>query len=119
MIIADESQRMTANVHARGEVFSSPALYAGRGKFQKKGPIKKNWDQICDQCKLQGHVMEDCYKLNEYPADWKFKKKGFNHMQGTQMQMQKQNTMIKDVYDNKKVMYSDNDVGFANERQDT
>lgn len=36
---------------------------------------KKNWEQQCDFCKLKGHVRRDCYRLNGYPADWKFKKK--------------------------------------------
>lgn len=61
---------MIANVHVGRDIFSSPILYAGRRKFQKKGPIKKkNWDRIYDYCKLQGHVMEDFYKFNRYPAD--------------------------------------------------
>ncbi|KAG5611584.1 hypothetical protein H5410_022865 [Solanum commersonii] len=76
---------------SRRESLEPIALYAGRGNFQRnndarRGNIqrnnmrspqlkKKNWDKICDYCNVQGHVKLDCYKLNGYPPDWKFKKK--------------------------------------------
>lgn len=91
MIVEDKGQRMTAGTQSRRESLEPIALYAGRGNFQRnndarRGNIqrnnmrspqlkKKNWDKICDYCNVQGHVKLDCYKLNGYPPDWKFKKK--------------------------------------------
>ncbi|XP_049411245.1 uncharacterized protein LOC125874406 isoform X2 [Solanum stenotomum] len=77
MIMGDEGQRTTANLHTGGSILESTALYAaGKGNLQKKYQgKKKNWDKICDYCKIQGHIKEDCFRLIGYPADWKFKRK--------------------------------------------
>lgn len=97
MIMADESQRKTAETHSSRESLDSKALYAGKGPYQRDTrnfqQQKKNRDQFCDYCKLQGHVKLNCYKLNGYPPDWKFKKKngsgvdlgGTGQMQGSQI----------------------------------
>lgn len=63
---------MTSNLH----VPDPTALYAGKGNFQRKFQNKKkDWDKICDYCKLQSHIKENCFKLIVYPPNWKFKKK--------------------------------------------
>lgn len=73
------------------------ALFVGRGNFPKKfQPKKKNWDQICNYCKLQGHIKEKFYMLNGYPSDWKFKKK-FGQNQDTANMAITQNEMA-DVF---------------------
>lgn len=59
-------------------------------------PQMKKKIEIRFVCKLQGHVKLDCYRLNDYPPDWKFKKKheragpiydqgGTSQMQGKQV----------------------------------
>ncbi|XP_015162188.1 uncharacterized protein [Solanum tuberosum] len=99
MIMADESQRATAGTHSSKDMLESTSLYAGKGQHIQRNvrfpqTKKKNWDQICDYCKLQGHVKLDCFKLNGYPPDWKFKKKpplerpGSGYDQGMTGQMQ-------------------------------
>lgn len=92
MIMADEGQRIAANSHEGGGVQEQMALHVGRGNSagmqeqiamfagrnnqpRKPQPKKKNWDQTCSYCRLQGHVREECYRLNGYPSDWKFRKK--------------------------------------------
>ncbi|KAH0725360.1 hypothetical protein KY284_001225 [Solanum tuberosum] len=80
MIMANENQRATACTHSSKDMLESTTLYAGKGQHIQRNvrfpqTMKKNWDQICDYCKLQGHVILYCYRLNGYPPDWKFKKK--------------------------------------------
>ncbi|XP_055823005.1 uncharacterized protein LOC129891614 [Solanum dulcamara] len=70
MIMAHEGQRMTARSHIGGGILESTALYAGKENYPKKYQFKKkNWDQICYYCKLQGHIKEDCYRLIGDPPD--------------------------------------------------
>lgn len=86
MIMADEGQRLASNTHVGSSTSEQMALYAGRGNFPRKfQPKKKNWDQICSYCKLQGHIKEECYRLNGYPSDWKFKKKFGRNQDTTNM----------------------------------
>ncbi|KAH0658953.1 hypothetical protein KY285_027501 [Solanum tuberosum] len=102
MIVADESQRVTAGSRINSDLNDSMALYAERGKgvhysnesmalyagrggytnagtgnnYNNPNPRqKKNWHLFCDYCKLHGHTKDICFRLIGYPADWKFKKK--------------------------------------------
>lgn len=98
MLIERESQRFMSSSSIGGEGTYLVALMAGKGMLHKynrgtapqnynkdqtsqstsqyynKG--KKNWDQKCDYCHMQGHMEGNCFKLHGYPPDWKFKKKG-------------------------------------------
>lgn len=67
------------------EISGVSAHMAGKGMYYQhnKGAsyqhfqkVKRNWNKKCDYCKMQGHVMDECFKLHGYPPDWKFKKKG-------------------------------------------
>lgn len=109
MIMADESQRTTAGTHTGKETLDPVALYAGKGHPQRNPrnsqQKKKDWDQICDYCKVQGHVKLNCYRLNGYPPDWKFKKRfgpgvdqgGSGQMQGTHTNDKQQQSMANQV----------------------
>ncbi|KAH0672575.1 hypothetical protein KY290_024807 [Solanum tuberosum] len=52
----------------KGSTSQSTSQYCNKGK--------KNWDQKCDYCRLQGHVEVDCFRLDGYQHDWKSMKKG-------------------------------------------
>ncbi|KAL3378352.1 hypothetical protein AABB24_004325 [Solanum stoloniferum] len=123
MLMADEGQRMTASSHAVGGILDPDptalyagkgildptALYAGKGNSQRKfQDKKKNWDQICDHCKLQGHIKENCFRLIGYPADWKFKKK--SGPPANQVQNNKQQDMVNHA---NATRYDDSDDAFG------
>lgn len=94
LIMADEGQRMTASLNVVSNTSEHLALFAGKGQFPKRfQPRKKNWDQFCEFCKLQGHVKKDCYKLNGYPPDWKFKKKQPGTSAGSMQNNRNQNAV--------------------------
>lgn len=46
--------------------------------YRQKG--KKNFNFVCDFCKLRGHTRDGCYKIIGYPSDLKVKKKTDNNM---------------------------------------
>ncbi|KAH0636517.1 hypothetical protein KY289_036432 [Solanum tuberosum] len=46
---------------------TSASLSQSSTQHYHKG--NKNWDKICDFCKLQGHVEDNCFKLHGYPPD--------------------------------------------------
>lgn len=97
ILMADESQRMTANSQMGTNTLESIALYAGKSNTFKGFQSKRFCDyckisghtreecyksskgfqprKLCDHCKIPGHTREECYKLNGYPPDWKFKKR--------------------------------------------
>lgn len=76
VIMADEGQRLTANSHMGSNAPEQIAMFVGKGNFPRKFQSrKKNCDLIYDFCKILGYTREECYKLNGYPPDWKFKKR--------------------------------------------
>ncbi|XP_016436401.2 uncharacterized protein LOC107762547 [Nicotiana tabacum] len=53
-----------------GNNYSGGQVYAGGNNYRQK----RN-SLYCDYCNFKGHTRENCYKLNEYPFDFKTKKK--------------------------------------------
>lgn len=58
---------MEASVMAVKTQNSGKNMYNKNG-FKKKDAEKKE-DRFCEYCKVQGHLKENCFKLNGYP-DW-------------------------------------------------
>lgn len=75
MIISDESKKtMSAS---SGILGSNPAVIQGsydavmysRTVTSVNHHTKRNYNFVCDFCKIKGHTMDFCYKLVEYPQD--------------------------------------------------
>ncbi|XP_059310027.1 uncharacterized protein LOC132061188 [Lycium ferocissimum] len=49
------------------------AMYTKGGGNQK---FKKNYNLICEVCKIRGYTKDNCWKVIGYPPDFKFKKRG-------------------------------------------
>lgn len=62
-----EGIELVAHLANRG-MNNRPNRSANDQHYQKG---KKTWDQKCHYCKMQGHVIDECYKLHGYPLDWK------------------------------------------------
>lgn len=72
LIIEDESKksgRFVPNSIVEGNDIT--ALWSAKGSQQK---FRKNSNDHCDFCKLQGHVKKNCYRLIGYPENWKGRK---------------------------------------------
>ncbi|KAK4716094.1 hypothetical protein R3W88_014432 [Solanum pinnatisectum] len=61
MLIERESQRSIASSSSLGEMIDLGAMMAGKGNYNQKP--QKNWNLICDHCKLKGHTKVVCYRL--------------------------------------------------------
>ncbi|XP_009796152.1 uncharacterized protein [Nicotiana sylvestris] len=65
-----------ANIMTVGDANDSAALLAGKCDMHQNYPRpKRKWNVQCDYCKMKGHTKEGCYKIIEYPAGFKGKKK--------------------------------------------
>ncbi|XP_070027775.1 uncharacterized protein [Nicotiana sylvestris] len=73
MLMERESQRSMANVVVPAENAEMTTLLTTKG-FNNQKP-RKNYNVLCDYCKMKGQSREGCYKLIGYPDDFKFKKK--------------------------------------------
>lgn len=73
MLIERESQRSIASSSSSGERIDLGAMMAGKGNYNQKS--QKNWNLICDHCKLKGHTKAVCYRLVGYPPGYKGRKK--------------------------------------------
>ncbi|XP_075103743.1 uncharacterized protein LOC142178311 [Nicotiana tabacum] len=74
MIIERESQRALTNSSMAGKGTKLTALLAGKGSIYQKQ--RKNWNLQCNFCKMKGHTKEGCYKIIDYPTDFKNKRNG-------------------------------------------
>lgn len=96
LIVSDESQRHTSEMHTGGNMIEATTLYAGRGNYgSRNGRIdgdnseygkgnynnkkKINQNLLSDHCKFHGHTKDICFKLVGYPEDQKFKNKTGNN----------------------------------------
>ncbi|XP_060203201.1 uncharacterized protein LOC132631594 isoform X2 [Lycium barbarum] len=79
MVMGDESQKSDVNVSlgtsstASIDNFESIAMYTKGGGNQK---YKKNYNLVCEVCKIKGYNKESCWKVIGYPPEYKFKKRG-------------------------------------------
>ncbi|XP_075106937.1 uncharacterized protein LOC142179936 [Nicotiana tabacum] len=82
MIVSDESQKFMPA--ASGLLGTNPTTVTGNydlamySKNYNNQPrrFNKNYNIQCEFYSLKGHIKENCYKIVEYPAYFKFKKKG-------------------------------------------
>ncbi|XP_075087492.1 uncharacterized protein LOC142169523 [Nicotiana tabacum] len=68
IVTQEESQRLLGVVDTNNDPLT---MMTGRGQILKP----KKFGLICDHCGYKGHLKENCYKIIDYPTDFKSKKK--------------------------------------------
>ncbi|XP_075106896.1 uncharacterized protein LOC142179903 [Nicotiana tabacum] len=80
LLVDQESQRNLATCQQSmlvTEGIQSTTLYSNKGNETSGGNYKFEKSQVqCEYCHYKGHTKENCYKLIEYPPDFKTKRKG-------------------------------------------
>ncbi|KAE8712963.1 (S)-ureidoglycine aminohydrolase [Hibiscus syriacus] len=66
MLVQEEGQRQ--NIGRLTSILEPTALYSST-------LVKKCFHGVCHYCHIKGHKKETCYKLIDYPADYKFNKR--------------------------------------------
>ncbi|KAK8272656.1 hypothetical protein V6Z12_D11G348900, partial [Gossypium hirsutum] len=70
LVMRDETQRELASPSP----ISKPAALLSQHPSSSSA-LKRRSDLICSHCQKKGHIRADCYRLNGFPADFKFTKK--------------------------------------------
>nr|XP_016478542.1 PREDICTED: uncharacterized protein LOC107799917 [Nicotiana tabacum] len=78
MVIEDETQKGSSGHNSVGlnslmEGNDITALWSAKGSQMQKA--RKNFNVVCDFCKMKGHSKENCYQLVGYPPDFKGRRK--------------------------------------------
>ncbi|XP_019248396.1 PREDICTED: uncharacterized protein LOC109227652 [Nicotiana attenuata] len=80
MTVSDEGQKSIAAT--TGILGANPAVMTGNfdavmySRTTGNQRFKKNYNILCEFCKLKGHSKENCYKIVGYPPDYRPKKRG-------------------------------------------
>lgn len=70
LLLQEESSRgMVSSINTESPL-DTTFLYTS----DKDNKPKKNWNLICDHCKMKGHEKKSCFKLVGYPPNFKKKK---------------------------------------------
>lgn len=82
LVAEDERQR---SISGAGKIQSEPVafkaaqkrdMFTGRNRGKDVVKAGKETDEVCSECKKEGHTREGCFELIGYPEWWPGKKKG-------------------------------------------
>ncbi|XP_070009502.1 uncharacterized protein [Nicotiana sylvestris] len=80
LLVDQENQRnlvSMAQVTQLAEDLESTALYGNKGPNATSGGYRQKKNNVqCEYCHYKGNTKENCFKLIDYPPDFKSKKKG-------------------------------------------